>query len=55
MVPWSTGAEDKDADGKLLDFSVKQGTGTRLTEGEKEDVKRERGDCSSSTSPDHRF
>ena len=39
MVPWSGGGEDTDAYGELPEFDVKRGPGTRLTEGEKEDVR----------------
>ena len=36
-VPWNTGADDAEADGEVPEFDFKQGPGTRLTEGEKED------------------
>ena len=39
VVPWNKGADDKDADGEVPEFDFKHGPGTRLTEGEMEEIK----------------
>ena len=38
MVPWNKGAADKEADGDLPEFDVKQGPGRTLTEEEKREI-----------------
>ena len=38
-VPWNLGAEDLDADGEIPEFDFSHGPGTRLTEGEKEEIR----------------
>ena len=38
-VPWNTGADDAEADGEVPEFDFKQGPGTRLTEGEMEEIR----------------
>ena len=38
MVPWNRGAADKEADGDLPEFDVKQGPGRKLTEEEKREI-----------------
>ena len=37
-VPWNTGNDDGDADGEVPEFDFKHGPGTRLTEGEMEEI-----------------
>ena len=38
MVPWNRGAADKEVDGDLPEFDVKQGPGRKLTEEEKQEI-----------------
>ena len=38
MVPWNKGPSDKEADGDMPEFDVKQGPGRTLTEEEKHDI-----------------
>ena len=37
-VPWNTGNDDGEADGEVPEFDFKHGPGTRLTEGEMEEI-----------------